>query len=1074
MKVFRLILKTLSITLASLVGVVLIVAGVLVYIVFTPERLTPIVRNVAENYITCEHEIGTVDLTLISSFPEASLRVHGLCIVNPMEGTASDTVVVADNVVARLDIKKLLQGTLDVHEIALQGVSVCGYVNESGQANYDVIALEADTTEEDTLSDPFLKQIEFTNLRIVFESTRASYTSVPDSLTASLTGSEITLQVDDHGGDKLVNVVKANIHHMDAQYKGTEYVQDMEVRLSLPHAFTLTDNRMVLDKGAMIGLNQFELSLEGSISLPQLSMDTIEMDLLATTNTWRIQELLPLIPKDMLPEILDSIVPLDGNLNGQFHITGMYTDSLMPLVEAAISLSEGDVQYLPLPFRITPLSATIHTSVDLNDIDHTDITIDTLCAQAIYTDSHAETEPIRLIAYGQVQDVLDKIYLDLKMDLNCPQIDDLEYFLPEGIIVDGYIRGHADIRMNLDDLLDMQLQRGRLHGDFDLGDLRVGMDSLDVNAQATHLVFNIPNNRINDEDSRVRKSDLSWLGGCMQIERLEVQQGDDMQVSMNNTDIDLSINDILHKDVWNIDIDIETHSLTATMDTSLKATIPNHAVVCAYVEYDTQDTTHIPTLSCTFDMDRLLAQMDTISADIHAPKGNATIKGGRRDKTQPRLHIDLQTPELACAYGNEMKVHTQALNLQADARHKELNEKDTLGTDNEVGRLLLEWNPRLKISLNDGRAELAAIADPIRIPRMAMQYSNRDFAIDSSAIELGHSRFELIGQAKNIGKWLRDEDMLTGDFTFRAPHADINELLDYTNGLGGDETENEGEAPTAIAEDEPNPYMVPRNCNVTLNTEIVEAMFGEQRLRNMGGRVYIKDGTLIIEEMGFICEAAKMSLTALYRTPRKNHLYVGLDYHMTDIRIDELIDMIPQVDTLLPMLASFKGDANFHLAAETYLNANYDLKTSTLRGACSIDGKDLVLLDNETFGTIAKLLLFKKSTENKIDSVSAEIGLFRNQIDIYPFLISMDRYKAAVGGEHTLEGNYDYHVSLLSPFHLGVNAKTEPDKKHPGETKLKIGLGKCKYAKDFEPVRTEKVETESLRMREIIRKALTE
>ena len=219
------------------------------------------------------------------------------------------------------------------------------------------------------------------------------------------------------------------------------------------------------------------------------------------------------------------------------------------------------------------------------------------------------------------------------------------------------------------------------------------------------------------------------------------------------------------------------------------------------------------------------------------------------------------------------------------------------------------------------------------------------------------------------------------------------------------------------------------------------------------------------EEMGFVCNAAKLQLTAMYRTPRRNHIYVGLDYHMLDVNIKELISMIPQLDTMMPMLRSFKGEAEFHLAAETYLNAKYQLKTSTLRGACSLFGKDLVVLDNETFSTISKLLMFNKKTENKVDSISAEITLYKDEIDIYPFCVSIDNYMAALGGRHNLDMSFDYHVSLLSPLYIGVDVTGTFDN-------LKIKPAKCKYAKDFRPIFHRDVDTRSAELRSIIRESM--
>ena len=93
-------------------------------------------------------------------------------------------------------------------------------------------------------------------------------------------------------------------------------------------------------------------------------------------------------------------------------------------------------------------------------------------------------------------------------------------------------------------------------------------------------------------------------------------------------------------------------------------------------------------------------------------------------------------------------------------------------------------------------------------------------------------------------------------------------------------------------------------------------------------------------------------------------------------------------------------------------------------------------------------------------------------MDVYPFLITMDKWMAAVGGQYRpydKATQHNYHISLLNPLYLGVDVVTDPK----NSDKLKIKLAKCKYAKDFKPVFTKVVDTQSADIRKLIREALT-
>mgnify|MGYP006897802775 FL=1 len=71
-------LKIFGITLGSIVILLALVIGLALWVVFTPERLTPIVRNVAKEYVKCDHHIGKVELTFFSTFPHFGLSLDSI------------------------------------------------------------------------------------------------------------------------------------------------------------------------------------------------------------------------------------------------------------------------------------------------------------------------------------------------------------------------------------------------------------------------------------------------------------------------------------------------------------------------------------------------------------------------------------------------------------------------------------------------------------------------------------------------------------------------------------------------------------------------------------------------------------------------------------------------------------------------------------------------------------------------------------------------------------------------------------------------------------------------------------
>ncbi len=160
------------------------------------------------------------------------------------------------------------------------------------------------------------------------------------------------------------------------------------------------------------------------------------------------------------------------------------------------------------------------------------------------------------------------------------------------------------------------------------------------------------------------------------------------------------------------------------------------------------------------------------------------------------------------------------------------------------------------------------------------------------------------------------------------------------------------------------------------------------------------------------------------------------------------------------MLRSFKGMVDFDATAEAVLDSNLNVKIPSLKAAMHIKGDSLVLMDGETFAEISKTLMFKNKKRNVFDSISVNLTVQDGNVTVYPFLLQIDRYKAAVGGTQGLDMNFNYHISVLKsplPFKAGVNITGNLDK-------MKIRIGKAKYKDAVTPVEIRKVDSTRVNM----------
>ena len=464
-------------------------------------------------------------------------------------------------------------------------------------------------------------------------------------------------------------------------------------------------------------------------------------------------------------------------------------------------------------------------------------------------------------------------------------------------------------------------------------------------------------------------------------------------------------------------------------------------------------------------MDNLAATIDTIDVKMAKPVVEAMMVTPKGKNPKPHYEATITTSSLDGRLGRLLAANIGALTLKAAATR-----------DATKKAVLDQWNPKVNANLSTAHADYALLPVPVDIPSIRFDFTPGRFTIDDSRFKLGKSDFSLRGDITNLDAWLAKNGLLKGNLTFSSDYTDVSEIMDLVSGLGAKDSTSTATADkpqVAFADDdvkEDKPFMVPLGVDVFFRTDVKTANWNGFDFHNVGGKITCRDGVLVMEELGFTSKAATMQLTAMYKSPRMNHLFAGIDFHLIDIEIDDLIRMIPKVDSIVPMLKSFDGQAQFHFAGESYLKSNYDFKLSTLRGAASIEGKDLVVLPSSTFATIKKYLMTDKSTENRIDSLDVELSVFKDEVDLYPFRVRLGQYEAIVAGRHNINRDFDfnYHLSVTDapvPVRLGLDVSGTLDDMH-------FKLAPCRYNNLYKPERRNGIQERTLQLKTLINESL--
>mgnify|MGYP002297852935 CR=1 FL=1 len=329
--------------------------------------------------------------------------------------------------------------------------------------------------------------------------------------------------------------------------------------------------------------------------------------------------------------------------------------------------------------------------------------------------------------------------------------------------------------------------------------------------------------------------------------------------------------------------------------------------------------------------------------------------------------------------------------------------------------------------------------------------------LKNASMRIGRSNLTASGSVYGLYAAMKKGKMLKANLEIASRNLDCNQLI---NALNFPQDTLQAETDTVSSSEPMQLFVIPKNIDFELKTNLKKVTYGNMVFENVKGAVDIRNQAVYLKKLTMRGLEADLETTLVYRARRKTRGYAGFDFRLRKVNIGKLVDFIPSLDTIVPMLRSFKGMVDFDATAEAVLDSNLNVKIPSLKAAMHIKGDSLVLMDGETFAEISKTLMFKNKKRNVFDSISVNLTVQDGNVTVYPFLLQIDRYKAAVGGTQGLDMNFNYHISVLKsplPFKAGVNITGNLDK-------MKIRIGKAKYKDAVTPVEIRKVDSTRVNM----------
>lgn len=380
-----------------------------------------------------------------------------------------------------------------------------------------------------------------------------------------------------------------------------------------------------------------------------------------------------------------------------------------------------------------------------------------------------------------------------------------------------------------------------------------------------------------------------------------------------------------------------------------------------------------------------------------------------------------------------------------------MKEKDFRSADinfslaKSMQKVLSVWNPSCQLKVGSGLLFFSAYPVNNRVRNLEFNITPSHAEIRNATVLSGSSDISVNSRLTGIRKMMtgKGRGMLNLDMEINSRRMDLNEILatiqaskttketvSISQTIENAEQMQDAFADTlsmsSIQDSASRGYpliIVPANLNASMTVRGDSVKYAGFNFDGIKADLNMKERCIQLSDFKATSDMGSVSMDAFYSTTSKDSIKVGYNLSLSDITADKVIRLIPKVGEAVPVLNSFKGIVDFDLTLTSKVDTNMNVVVPTLNGVAEINGQNLVIEDLGPMKKVAKLLRFKDKETGHIDDMNIKAVIGDNRIEIFPFILGIDRYQLALTGSQHFPQNYIYHISVIKsplPFKMGI------------------------------------------------------
>ena len=298
----------------------------------------------------------------------------------------------------------------------------------------------------------------------------------------------------------------------------------------------------------------------------------------------------------------------------------------------------------------------------------------------------------------------------------------------------------------------------------------------------------------------------------------------------------------------------------------------------------------------------------------------------------------------------------------------------------------------------------------VYIRRAAATITPAAMTLGEFGVTVGKSDLAANGQLTGYIGYLLRGDMLSGRLYVKSELLDLNEIMEA---MPASSEPAEGEA---VAAEPMQAVEVPRNLNLSLNTDLRKVLFGKMTVSDISGEMSVAGGVLSLDRLGLGVFGGKATASGSYSTaadPAKPALKLNAD--IAGASFQKTFEELEMVQKLVPIFAKTGGDYSLALDMRTSLDSQMSPDLQTLTATGEIRSANIHVQNIEAFDALAKALNNDDLRKIEAKDVTIRFAIRDGRITTQPFDLKLGSVGINLSGSTGLDQTIDYTAKVAIP-----------------------------------------------------------